>query len=74
MALSAPVLGLQIALAANPLGPTPIEIAQWTAIAAAIISHFEAFGVITLPTAGVATIIAPSGGGPCTGTGVGTIA
>jgi hypothetical protein len=70
-----------------PTNPSPAQLASylaskqaqidnWTIISAQILQYITANAVVnttdTLPLAGVATIIAPSGGGPCTGTGSGT--
>jgi hypothetical protein len=49
------------------------NLAHWTAVSKAIVDYFIANTLVTLPVAGVATIVAPPGGGPCTGTGTGTI-
>lgn len=80
MALNPTQLGLAMAMASNPLGPSAAEITQWTAVASAIISHFISNAVInttdtvTIPPTGVATILAPTPAGPapCTGTASGT--
>jgi len=88
MALNPTVLGQQLALLSNPLGPTPVEIAHWTAIANAIITHFQSFGVVntsvtTSDTIQALGLVSPGGLTPApvtgvakgagTGTGVGTI-
>lgn len=88
MALNPSVLGNQLALLSNPLGPTPSEITHWTAIANAIITHFQTFGVVntTVTTQDVIPalgLVSPGGLTPApvtgaakgtgTGTGVGTI-
>lgn len=80
MALNPTQLGLALAAASNPLGPSPAEITQWTAVANAIITHFITNAIVTttdtvtIPPTGVATILAPTPAGPapCTGTATGT--
>lgn len=80
MALNPAQLGIALAAASNPLGPSPMEIAQWTAIANVICTHFITNAVVnttdtvTIPPTGVATILAPTPAGPapCTGTATGT--
>lgn len=84
MALNPTQLGLALAAASNPLGPSPAEITQWTAVATAIIQHFITNAVInttdtvTVPSLG---LVSPGGLTPApvtgaasgTGTGVGKI-
>jgi len=87
MALNAATLGQALALTSSPT-PTPIEIAHWTAVADAIITHFQTFGVVnttvnTSDTIQSLGLISPGGLTPApvtgvasgvgTGTGVGKI-
>ncbi len=84
MAMNPAVLGQELALLSNPLGPTPSEIAHWTAIAQAVIVHIQTFGVVnTTDTISVPSLglISPGGLTPApvtgvasgTGTGVGKL-
>lgn len=66
MSLDATRLGIAInaAMVANGAAPLPATLAWSNAIAAAIITEITTNAVVP-----AATIIAPAGGGPCTGAG-----
>lgn len=71
MALNAAILGEDLknrAAQFNDVDIADLDAARadyWNTIAEGIIEHFKAFGQITVPGLG---LVAPSGGGPVTGT------
>ena len=80
LALPAPPTNPSPAQLATYNAAVAAQLATWTTVAQQILTYLVANTVVnttvsttdTIGPSGVATIVAPSGGGPCTGTASGT--
>lgn len=75
MSMNGTDLGLVLANAANPAGPTAAEISRWQTIATALISYIAANATVssTILTATAASVQPGTGTAPVTGTATGSI-